>query len=106
MAVLREQLAKHHAEMINIMLLTDSDTLASTAFDSIDRVTTSSAAATALYTAATDADIYGITRSTASWSDAAISYGSEGTDRDLSLALVDDRFRAVWVELICNHEGN
>ena len=105
--MLREQLAKHHAvdycfaiiciKMVNIMLLTDADTLASTSFDSIDRVTTSDAAATALYSAATDADIYGITRSTSSWSDGAISYGSAGTDRDLSLSLVDDRFRAVWV---------
>ena len=95
MAVLREQLAKHHAEMINIMLLTDADTLASNNFDSIDRVTTSSAAASALYSAATDADIYGITRSTSAWSDAAISHNSN-TDRDLSLLLIDDRYRAVW----------
>lgn len=88
------------------MLLTDTDTLASTSFESIDRVTQSYAAATALSYTGSDEDIYGIVRATYTWADAAISYGSSGTDRDLSLALVDDRFRAVWVELICNHEGN
>ena len=81
--------------MINRMLLQDTDTLASNSFESLDRITISSAAATALGYTALDEDIFGITRSTSAWSDGAISHNS-GTDRDLALALIDDRFKAVW----------
>lgn len=84
---LREQMAVHHVEMMNIMLHTDGDTLASTGLESIDRVCASAAEATALSWTAADEDIYGIDRSAASWADAIVLHNS-GTDRVITDALI------------------
>lgn len=84
----RPYFASKHAKAINQMLLTDGDTLASTKFESIDRITASAAYASAVSWTAADEDIYGIDRSAASWADATVSHNS-GTDRTLSLDLIE-----------------
>jgi len=38
-SVLKEEMGKHHAEMVNKMLLTDSETVAGNNFESLDRIT-------------------------------------------------------------------
>lgn len=91
MEQLRPYYASLHALRINQQLLTDSTTAAGTAFESIDRVTLSAAAATALYSDSTKADIYGMTRADNSWSDAQVSHNS-GTDRTFSLSYVESLF--------------
>ena len=81
--------ATKHIEDINKQLLLDGDTLAGNGFESIDRVTASSAYATAVSWTSDDEDIYGIDRSAASWSDAVVNHNS-GTDRVFRLDLVED----------------
>ncbi len=87
MEFLRGYFAVLHAKRINEQLLVDADTLASNNFESIDRVTFSTAARTALSYTDGDEDIYGIDRSTNSWADAVVSHNS-GTDRTLSDLLI------------------
>lgn len=85
----RPVIATKHAKAINQQLLLDGDTLAGTRMESLDRVTASSAYATAVSWTAGDEDIYGIDRSAQSWADAYVSHAS-GTDRVFSLDLLDD----------------
>lgn len=85
----RPVIATKHAKAINQQLLLDGDTLAGTRMESLDRVTASSAYATAVSWTAGDEDIYGIDRSASSWADAYVSHNS-GTDRVFSLDLLDD----------------
>lgn len=94
MQFLRGYFATLHAKRINEQLLVDADTLAGNNFESIDRVTFSDAAETALSYTAGDADIYDIDRSAASWSDAVVSHNS-GTDRVLSDELIRDTLATV-----------
>ena len=42
-SVLKEEMGKHHAEMVNKMLLTDCSTVASNNFESLDRITAAEA---------------------------------------------------------------
>lgn len=87
---LRTYLANLHSKRINEMLLADVDTALPTgAFESIDRVTASSVAATAGLFTAGDEDIYGIDRSSATWADAVVNHNST-TDRTLTLSLIED----------------
>ncbi len=91
MEQLRPYFASLHAKRINEQLLADVDTVIDEAkpFESIDRVTATTAGATAgLYTAG-DEDIYGIDRTSNSWADAVLSHNST-VDRVLSLQLVED----------------
>jgi len=89
MTVLREEMAKHHAEMINKMLLTDNDTLAGDNIESIDRVVSSYAEITNCSMTANDVDIYGLDRdAAASWSDAYVD-DNENTDRNFTIDLLD-----------------
>lgn len=87
MDFLRGYFAVKHAKAINQQLLVDADTLAGDNFESIDRITISSAASVALGYTAGDEDIYDIDRSGASWADATVSHNS-GTDRTFSDALL------------------
>ncbi|KKK83521.1 hypothetical protein LCGC14_2792520, partial [marine sediment metagenome] len=73
----------------NEQLLVDGDTLAGTGFESIDRVTASSAYATAVSWTANDEDIYGIDKSANSWSDPVTNHAS-GADRFLTDDLIRD----------------
>jgi len=89
MRVLREEMAKHHVEMINRMLLADVDTPAGDNIESIDRVCSSKSEEDNILDAG-DADIYGIDRSDSnnSWADAYVDHNN-GTDRTFTIDLLD-----------------
>jgi len=111
-AVLKEEMGKHHAEMVNKMLLTDSDTLASNNFESLDRITGNDGGATGGLTSmetgavtgtdhcdTADLDIYSIDRSANAWSNAEVNCGADrtaGSRRTLSLDHLDTIFQQVW----------
>jgi len=98
MEFLRGYFSVLHAKRINEMLCKDANTLpqdvdssgTNYAFQSIDRVTITSAAATALSYTADDEDIYGIDRSDNSWADAGVCDHNSGTDRYLTDDLIRD----------------
>lgn len=87
MKVLREEMAKHHAEMINKMLLADVNTTITNDIESIDRVVSSSTEETNCLTAG-DADIYGIDRSAVTWADAYVDENAD-VDRTFTIDLLD-----------------
>jgi len=111
-SVLKEEMGKHHAEMVNKMLLTDSETTAGNNFESLDRITGndggSSGGLTSMETGASsgtdhcgasDLDIYSIDRSANSWSNAVVNCGSDrasGNRRTFSLDQLDDVFQRMW----------
>ena len=96
-AVLKEEMGKHHAEMVNKMLLTDVTTVAGNNFESLDRITTGNTnmAASAHYDAG-DEDIYSIDRSANSWAFAEDNADSSSTNRTLSLDHLDTLFQQIW----------
>jgi hypothetical protein len=99
-SVLKEEMGKHHAEMVNKMLLVDTDTPVGNNFESLDRITASDSTMgqdSNWVTAAGDLDIYSIDRSANSWSDAETNLGTAGADRVLSLDQIDDLFQKIWV---------
>jgi len=107
-SVLKEEMGKHHAEMINKMLLTDVDTPAGNNLESLDRVTASNSAMelgaddATDHAAASDLDIYSISRSgTANtWSDAEVNVAADcaaANQRTMSLDHLDDMFQKLWV---------
>ena len=89
MEFLRGYFAVLHAKRINEMLLVDADTLAGNNFESVDRVTFSAAAQSALSYTAGDDDIYNIDRGANSWADAVVDHNS-GTDRFVDDDLMRD----------------
>jgi len=110
-AVLKEEMGKHHAEMVNKMLLTDSETVAGNNFESLDRITGNdggssggltsmeTGAAAADHCGASDLDIYSIDRSANSWSNAVVNCGADraaGQRRTFSLDQLDDVFQRMW----------
>ena len=86
--------ATNHAKKINEMLCVDAGTLAGNNFESVDRVTFSNAANTALGYDTGDEDIYGIDRSSYSWADAVVDHNS-GTDRVLTDELIRDTLATI-----------
>ena len=109
-SVMKEEMGKHHAEMVNKMLCTDVDTPAANNFESLDRVTAaysnSANTTTGLVSghdnlsADSDLDIYSIDRSANTWSNAEMSnnaVSNVSTDRVLSLDLIDEMFQKLWV---------
>lgn len=89
MKVMREEMGKHHVEMVNKMLLTDNDTLAGNNVESIDRVVGSNSEIAGVGQTANDLDIYGLDRdAAASWADAYVNHNS-GTDRTFTIDLLD-----------------
>ena len=103
-AVMKMEMAKHHAESINKMLLKDIDFRDTTLndFESIDRCLSSSFVETTGFgdvSAAGDHDQYNIDRnagSVAQWYDANVDAGASGAERALSLNIMDGMFRSVW----------
>lgn len=94
----REQFGILHAEMINVALLTDVDTLASNNFESIDRIVSSYAEVTNCGITAGDSDIYAIDRDAATgWSDANVDHNSN-TNRSLNLSIPNGLMRDIWVD--------
>jgi len=98
--VLKEEMGKHHAEMVNKMLLTDVGTVAANNFESLDRITAGNTSMTyggggSDHAAAGEEDIYSIDRSANTW-----SYGEDNAaaaNRTLSLDQLDDLFQKIWV---------
>ena len=108
-SVLKEEMGKHHAEMINKMLLTDVDTPAGNNIESLDRITAAFSdlatttsglrGAHSNLSADSDLDIYSIDRSANSWSNAECSNNvvtDTATNRTLSLDHFDDLFKRLW----------
>ena len=98
-SVLKEEMGKHHAEHINVMLTTDVDTPAGNDLESLDRITSNAVSMTTGTThisAATDVDIYSIDRSANTWSDAEVSVNATSTNRNLSLDHLDAIFQQIW----------
>ena len=110
-SVLKEEMGKHHAEMVNKMLLTDCSTTAGNNFESLDRITAAEAAdgsgsATTLKTTSSnnhaddgDLDIYSIDRRTNTWSSAEVNCAADtqaSNKRVLSLDHLDTTFQQVW----------
>lgn len=100
-AVMKMEMAKHHAEHINRMLLQDVDTAAGNEFESIDRATSSAFVETASSFVDTIADhnMYNLTRSTGSvrqWYDSNVDAGTSGAQRPLTLNILDGMFRQIW----------
>jgi len=96
MSEIRQGLGLNHARAISAYLVQDVDTPASTGFESLDRVASSSAE-TAITSSAGDPDIYGLNRSGATTWDAQVSAsGSAATHlRDLTITLID----GVWASI-------
>jgi len=96
------EMAKHHTEHVNKMLLQDLDTPAGNDFESLDRVTSSSFVETAAFadvSGLADHNLYNLTRTTGSaqeWFDAQVDAGATGTERALTLNILDGMFRQVW----------
>lgn len=86
---LRKSEAVTFAELHNIALLTDFDTLAGNNFESLDRISGSDNEETSLGYTAGDADIYGLDRTSTSWADGSVSHNS-GTDRSFTDKLLRD----------------
>ena len=105
-AVMKMEMAKHHAEHINKMLLKDIDDRTTTLndFESLDRCLSSSfteGTAFADVSHESDHDQYNITRAGASagsaqWYDANVDAGASGAERALTLNILDGMFRQVW----------
>ena len=98
-SVLKEEMGKHHAEMVNGMLLATVDSPAGNNFESLDRVTSNAALMTTTtghVNANTDHDIYSISRANNTWSDAEVDVDSSDTDRVLSLDQLDLLFQKIW----------
>lgn len=109
-SVMKEEMGKHHAEMVNKMLCTDVDTPAGNNFESLDRVTAAhnddANSKTGLeddhsnLSANGDLDIYSISRSANTWSNAEMSnnvVSDTATNRTLSLDILDEMFQKLWV---------
>jgi len=109
-SVMKEEMGKHHAEVINKMMCDDVTNLAGNNFESLDRVTSgfqNSANATTGISAASghvdldgDLDMYSISRASNSWSNAEMSVNSSSgstVDRTLSLDLLDEMFQKMWI---------
>ncbi len=89
MKVMREEMAKHHVEMINKMLLTDNDTLAGDNIESLDRIVGSYSEINGVGQTAGDLDIYGLDRDAgATWSDAYVNHNSN-VARTFTIDLLD-----------------
>ena len=96
-SVLKEEMGKHHAEMVNKMLLTDVATAAANNFESLDRVTTGNTSMTSgTHYDAGDEDIYSIDRSANTWAFAEDEANSSSTNRTLSLDHLDTLFQQIW----------
>ena len=96
-SVMKEEMGKHHAEMVNKMLLTDASTVAGNNFESLDRITVGNnqMAAGTHYTAGEE-DIYSIDRDTNTWAFAEDNADASSANRNLSLDQLDTLFQNIW----------
>jgi len=99
--VLKEEMGKHHAEHVNLMMLEDVDTPAGNDFESLDRLTSDPdkmTTGTGHVSATTDHDMYSITRDgSAAFHSAEVDVSaSSATNRNLSLNQMDGLFQQLW----------
>ena len=96
-SVMKEEMGKHHAEMVNKMLLTDASTVAGNNFESLDRITVgNNQMASGTHYDAGDEDIYSIDRSANTWAFAEDNANASSTNRNLSLDQLDTLFQNIW----------
>ena len=102
-AVMKMEMAKHHTEHINKMLLEDVQVAAGNNFESLDRITSSSftESATDFVDVIGDHNIYNLTRNgagagSAQWYDAQVDAGAAAANRPLTLNILDGMFKSVW----------
>jgi hypothetical protein len=103
-AVMKMEMAKHHAEVINKMLLQDVNNRSTTLnnFETLDRcLSATNIERTAFADISAGAHKqYNLDRaddgSSQSWYDSNVDAGSSGTERALSLNILDGMFRTVW----------
>jgi len=103
--VLKEEMGKHHADHINLMLLEDVDVAAGNNLESLDRLTSDpdkmdDSGSPAHVSAMTKHDIYSITRDgTKDFHSAEVDCAgdkSAGAKRNLSLNQLDGLFQQIW----------
>ena len=99
--VLKEEMGKHHAEHVNLMMLEDVDTPAGNDFESLDRLASDPdkmTTGTGHVSATTDHDMYSITRDgSAAFHSAEVDVSaSSATNRNLSLNQMDGLFQQLW----------
>ena len=99
--VLKEEMGKHHADHINVMLTGDIDTPAGNDLESLDRVTSdpdNMTVASGHVSALTDHDLYSITRDGAGAAGAfhSAEVSVAAANRALSLDFLDALFQQVW----------
>ena len=107
--VLKEEMGKHHADHINLMLLEDVDVAAGNDLESLDRLTTDpdkmdnatgGGSGTAHVSAMTKHDIYSITRDgTSDFHSAEVDCAADKQttlQRNLSLNQLDGLFQQIW----------
>ena len=103
--VLKEEMGKHHADHINLMLLEDVDVAAGNNLESLDRLTSDpdkmdASGSPAHVSAMTKHDIYSITRDgTKDFHSAEVDCAgdkSAGAKRNLSLNQLDGLFQQIW----------
>ena len=96
-SVMKEEMGKHHAEMVNKMLLTDASTVAGNNFESLDRITVgNNQMASGTHYDAGDEDIYSIDRSANTWAFAEDNADASSANRNLSLDQLDTLFQNIW----------
>jgi len=105
-AVMKMEMAKHHAETINKMLLKDISFRSTTLndFESIDRITSSPFVEHLGFTdvATGDHATYNLARpnpnppTAQNWFDANVDAGTNSAERALSLNIMDGMFRSIW----------
>ena len=103
-AVMKMEMAKHHAEVINKMLLSDVSNRSTTLndFESLDRCLSATNIETTSFSdvAAGDHKQYNIDRaddgSSQSWYDSNVDAGTTSAQRPLTLNILDGMFRSVW----------
>lgn len=91
----REEVGKEHAKCMNIMLGANADTVAGYNLESLDRVVAAKSEIDSGFMDANDLDIYGLNRDGGTGYDAYVNE-NDGTDRDLSLTLIDTTLQNVW----------
>jgi hypothetical protein len=80
---------------LDTWLLKDTNTLASYAPESLDRITCSSAGSVACGNTANDEDLYGVDRSSDTWFNGNMDHNSD-TDRSLTIGYIDALIRDQW----------
>lgn len=94
LSAVRGEVETEHRKQFERALTLDTDTTTTDDVESIDRVTSSSSNAGTLYSAASDADVFGIDRSANTWANAQQNENGD-TNRAFTLSTVNTNIRNV-----------